>query len=170
MLKSQIISGNWIVVVEGLTFAWMRTFQIIAGPPKIVTETPTATVNVTATPTSTSTTTMTSVDVITLNPYSHRSFYHIDQDCPHDASAGNNYVDLNSYPDDASSSIHPENSHRDCNYEMSNSDARSRPAMHDPSFQGFARSCCDPSDTRSTQPEAECFGQKPEGLGAQCST
>jgi hypothetical protein len=66
MLKSQMTSGEWYVVVEGLTFAWMRSFQIIAGPPKIVTETPTVTVNVTVTPTSTITTTITSVDVTTL--------------------------------------------------------------------------------------------------------
>ena len=63
-----MISGDWIVVIEGLTFAYMRTFNIIAGPPKIVTETPTATFSVTETPTSTSTSTVTSVDLTTLEP------------------------------------------------------------------------------------------------------
>lgn len=65
--KNNMFSGNWMVVMEGLTFAWMRTFQIVAGPPVTITSTPTATYTVTNTPSATVTTTSTSVSLITLS-------------------------------------------------------------------------------------------------------
>ncbi|EXJ89107.1 hypothetical protein A1O3_02171 [Capronia epimyces CBS 606.96] len=66
--KASMWSGDWIVIIEGLTFAWMRTFSIIAGPPVIITATPTATFTVTSTPSTTITTTMTNVFSTTLPP------------------------------------------------------------------------------------------------------
>lgn len=59
VLKSQMFSGNWTVVVEGLTFAWERTFAIIAAPPVTVTTTPTATYTITSIPSTTTTSTST---------------------------------------------------------------------------------------------------------------
>ncbi|KAJ9499166.1 hypothetical protein H2202_005323 [Exophiala xenobiotica] len=66
--KSQMFSGNWMIIVEGLTFAYMRTFDIIAGPPVTVTNTPTATFTVTNVPSTTITTTTTNVYSTTLPP------------------------------------------------------------------------------------------------------
>ncbi|KAI1623750.1 hypothetical protein EDD37DRAFT_438741 [Exophiala viscosa] len=65
--KDQMFSGNWTVVVEGLTFAWMRDFSIIAAPPVTVTTTPTATFTVTSIPSTTITSTSTGWDSITLS-------------------------------------------------------------------------------------------------------
>ncbi|KAL2415570.1 hypothetical protein ABEF95_014231 [Exophiala dermatitidis] len=64
--KASMFSGDWTVVIEGLTFAWMRTFSIIAGPPVVITATPTATFTVTSTPSTTITTTITQVYNTTL--------------------------------------------------------------------------------------------------------
>jgi hypothetical protein len=55
-----MISGTYIIVIQGLTFAWMRTFTIIAGPQMTITATPTAFFNVTLTPSTTITSTSTS--------------------------------------------------------------------------------------------------------------
>ncbi|EXJ94936.1 hypothetical protein A1O1_00054 [Capronia coronata CBS 617.96] len=68
LTKSSMWSGNWIVIIEGLTFAWMRTFSVVAGPPVVVTSTPTATFTVTSTPSTTITTTITNVFSTTLPP------------------------------------------------------------------------------------------------------
>lgn len=57
-----------MVVMDGLTFAWMRTFQIVAGPPVTITSTPTATFTVTNTPSTTVTTNSTNVYSTTLSP------------------------------------------------------------------------------------------------------
>ena len=53
--KKDLMSGQWTVVIEGLTFAWMRQFSIIAGTPVEVTSTPIATLTLTSTPITTST-------------------------------------------------------------------------------------------------------------------
>lgn len=68
MLKDQMWSGDWTVIIEGLTFAWMRTFSIIAAPPVVITSTPTATFTVTSTPSTTINTTITNVYSTTLPP------------------------------------------------------------------------------------------------------
>jgi hypothetical protein len=59
--KNNMFSGTWIAVIEGLTFAYMRSFEIIAAPPATVTNTPTATFTVTSVPSTTITTTLTSL-------------------------------------------------------------------------------------------------------------
>ncbi|KIW16209.1 hypothetical protein PV08_06260 [Exophiala spinifera] len=66
--KNKMFSGNWMVVMEGLTFAWMRTFEIVAGPPVTITSTPTATYTITSTPRATVTTTSTDIYSTTLSP------------------------------------------------------------------------------------------------------
>ncbi|RVX75723.1 hypothetical protein B0A52_00079 [Exophiala mesophila] len=66
--KSSMWSGNWIVIIEGLTFAWMRSLDIIAGPPATVTNTATVTFSVTQTPSTTVTTTFTTGFTTTLTP------------------------------------------------------------------------------------------------------
>ncbi|KIV81088.1 hypothetical protein PV11_08538 [Exophiala sideris] len=65
--KDQMFSGNWTVVVEGLTFAWQRDFSVIAAPPVTVTSTPTATFTVTNIPSTTITSTSTGWDSITIS-------------------------------------------------------------------------------------------------------
>jgi hypothetical protein len=50
-------SGNWIVVMKGNTFAWMRTFAINAESHQTLAQTPTAIFNVTKAPTVTTSTT-----------------------------------------------------------------------------------------------------------------
>jgi hypothetical protein len=64
--KNQMTSGTWSAVLEGLTFAYQRSFDIIAGPPVEVTNTPTMTVIVSTTPLTTMTSTTTSVIPTTL--------------------------------------------------------------------------------------------------------
>jgi hypothetical protein len=64
--KNQMTSGTWSAVLEGLTFAYQRSFDIIAGPPVEVTSTPTMTVIVSTTPLTTVTSTTTSVIPTTL--------------------------------------------------------------------------------------------------------
>lgn len=59
VLKRYMYSGDWIVIIEGYTFAWMRTFAINAGPQQTLTQTPTAIFNVTKTPVVTMSTTST---------------------------------------------------------------------------------------------------------------
>ncbi|OAP58358.1 hypothetical protein AYL99_07448 [Fonsecaea erecta] len=66
--KNNMISGDWTIVIEGLTFAWMRSFSIIAAPPVVVTTTPTATFTVTSTPSTTITTTITNTFSTTATP------------------------------------------------------------------------------------------------------
>ncbi|KIY00523.1 uncharacterized protein Z520_04208 [Fonsecaea multimorphosa CBS 102226] len=66
--KNNMFSGDWTIVIEGLTFAWMRSFSIIAAPPVVVTTTPTATFTVTSTPSTTITTTITNVYSTTASP------------------------------------------------------------------------------------------------------
>ncbi|OAL32197.1 hypothetical protein AYO20_07965 [Fonsecaea nubica] len=66
--KNNMFSGDWTIVIEGLTFAWMRSFSIIAAPPVVVTTTPTATFTVTSTPFTTITTTITNVFSTTASP------------------------------------------------------------------------------------------------------
>ncbi|EXJ72717.1 uncharacterized protein A1O5_03864 [Cladophialophora psammophila CBS 110553] len=66
--KNNMFSGDWTIVIEGLTFAWMRSFSIIAAPPVVVTTTPTATFTVTSTPSTTITTTITNVFSTTASP------------------------------------------------------------------------------------------------------
>ncbi|OQV00756.1 hypothetical protein CLAIMM_06215 isoform 1 [Cladophialophora immunda] len=66
--KNNMFSGDWTIVIEGLTFAWMRSFSIIAAPPVVVTSTPTATFTVTSTPSTTITTTITNVFSTTASP------------------------------------------------------------------------------------------------------
>ncbi|KKY27640.1 hypothetical protein UCRPC4_g00873 [Phaeomoniella chlamydospora] len=66
--KSSMYSGEWIIIIEGLTFAWERSFYITAGPQATVTATPTAIFNVTVTPTSTVNSTVTTVYSTTLTP------------------------------------------------------------------------------------------------------
>lgn len=66
--KSQMVSGTWTVVIEGLTFAYARAFSIVAGPPVEVTSIATATVTETSTPITTETTTTTSIIPTTLPP------------------------------------------------------------------------------------------------------
>lgn len=61
-------SGDWIVIIEGLTFAWMRNFSINAGPPVVVTSTPTLTYTSEYVPSTTVTTTFTSGYTTTLLP------------------------------------------------------------------------------------------------------
>ncbi|KAK5048062.1 hypothetical protein LTR84_006252 [Exophiala bonariae] len=66
--KSSMWSGDWIVVIEGLTFAWMRNFSINAAPPVVVTSTPTLTFTTPYIPSTTVTTTFTSGYTTTLLP------------------------------------------------------------------------------------------------------
>ena len=66
LTKGQVFSGIWIAVIEGYTFAWMRTFSVIAGIQQTVTATPTAVFNITTTPSTTVTTTATEQDNTTL--------------------------------------------------------------------------------------------------------
>ena len=66
--KSDMTSGDWTIVIEGLTFAYMRIFSIIAQQPMVVTETPTATFSVTVTPSTTVVTTSTQVYSTNLPP------------------------------------------------------------------------------------------------------
>lgn len=66
--KSRMISGEWTVVIEGLTFAYARVFSIVAGPPVEVTSTATMTITETSTPMATETSTTISVIPTTLAP------------------------------------------------------------------------------------------------------
>lgn len=66
--KSSMWSGDWIVIIEGLTFAWMRNFSINAAPPVVVTSTPTVTYTTPYTPSTTVTTTFTQGYTTTLLP------------------------------------------------------------------------------------------------------
>jgi hypothetical protein len=59
ILKKHMYSGDWIIVIEGYTFAWMRTFAINAGPQQTLIQTPTAIFNITKTPVVTTSTTST---------------------------------------------------------------------------------------------------------------
>ncbi|KEF57809.1 uncharacterized protein A1O9_05729, partial [Exophiala aquamarina CBS 119918] len=68
MPKSAMWSGDWIVIIEGLTFAWMRNFSINAGPPVVVTSTPTVTYTTPYTPSTTVTMTFTQGYTTTLLP------------------------------------------------------------------------------------------------------
>ena len=61
-------SGHWLIVIEGLTFAWMRSFEIIAGVQATITATPTAVFTVTSTPSVTVNSTVTEVYPTTLPP------------------------------------------------------------------------------------------------------
>jgi len=61
-------SGEWIVVVEGLTFAWMRSFSINAGPQVTTYSTPTVTFTVTEVPSTTVSAMATSIYLTTLPP------------------------------------------------------------------------------------------------------
>ena len=54
-----MISGEWIIVIEAYTFAWMRKFAINAEPQQTWTQKPTAIFNVTKTPVVTISTTST---------------------------------------------------------------------------------------------------------------
>lgn len=63
-----MFSGDWIVIIEGLTFAWMRNFSINAGPPVVVTSIPTVTYTTPYIPSTTVTTTFTSGYTSTLLP------------------------------------------------------------------------------------------------------
>lgn len=66
--KSQMISGSYTAVIEGLDFAWARVFSIVAGPPVEVTSTPTISITVTSTPITTTTSTLTNTVSTTLPP------------------------------------------------------------------------------------------------------
>ncbi|KAF4631994.1 hypothetical protein G7Y89_g6135 [Cudoniella acicularis] len=48
--QNQMFSGTWYIVIEGLTFAYVRTFTLTVGVPTTITETPTVTVGITSTP------------------------------------------------------------------------------------------------------------------------
>jgi hypothetical protein len=61
-------SGNWIAVIEGLSFAYQRQFSIIAAPPVTSWNTPTATWNYTVTPSTTITSTVTNIVSTTADP------------------------------------------------------------------------------------------------------
>ncbi|ETI27929.1 hypothetical protein G647_00378 [Cladophialophora carrionii CBS 160.54] len=61
LTRNNMFSGTWTAIMEGLTFAYMRSFAIIAAPPVTVTSTPTATFTVTTTPSTTITSTITNV-------------------------------------------------------------------------------------------------------------
>lgn len=62
ILQTAMFSGDWYIVIEGLTFAYVRTFEITAGAPTTITATPTVTAGVTIVPNAT-TTTSTSKDI-----------------------------------------------------------------------------------------------------------
>lgn len=64
--KSHMISGTYIAVIEGLTFAYARAFSIIAGIPVVVTSTPTISFTITTTPMTTTTSPLTSIMLTTL--------------------------------------------------------------------------------------------------------
>ncbi|EXJ64010.1 hypothetical protein A1O7_00345 [Cladophialophora yegresii CBS 114405] len=61
LTKNNMFSGTWTAIMEGLTFAYMRSFAVIAAPPVAVTSTPTAIFTVTTVPSTTITSTITSV-------------------------------------------------------------------------------------------------------------
>jgi len=61
-------SGTYYIVVQGVSFSWMRTFTIIAGPQTTITATPTAIFNVTGTPSTTLNVTITDISLTTLMP------------------------------------------------------------------------------------------------------
>ncbi|ETN37719.1 uncharacterized protein HMPREF1541_07342 [Cyphellophora europaea CBS 101466] len=66
--KSQMVSGKWSVVIEGLEFAWMRSFSVIAGPQVTKIATPTITINQTMSPSTTVTVVTTNTLPTTLSP------------------------------------------------------------------------------------------------------
>ncbi|EPE30348.1 P-loop containing nucleoside triphosphate hydrolase [Glarea lozoyensis ATCC 20868] len=67
--QTAFTSGQWLIVIEGSTFAFVRTFTITAGTPVYTTVTGTATVGITSTPdAATSTTTSTSIGSTVLQP------------------------------------------------------------------------------------------------------
>ncbi|KAJ9608272.1 hypothetical protein H2200_007260 [Cladophialophora chaetospira] len=68
LTKNNMVSGSWTAVIEGLTFAWMREFSIIAAPPVTISSTPTFTYSVTITPSTTITSTVTSVFTTSASP------------------------------------------------------------------------------------------------------
>ncbi|KAH8687560.1 hypothetical protein BGZ60DRAFT_522209 [Tricladium varicosporioides] len=48
--QNKMFSGSWYVVIEGLEFAYVRTFTLTVGVPTTITATPTVTVGLTSTP------------------------------------------------------------------------------------------------------------------------
>ncbi|KAF2746541.1 hypothetical protein M011DRAFT_425303 [Sporormia fimetaria CBS 119925] len=75
ILKNQMTSGEWIIIVvgnndDGFPFAWQRDISIDAGPQATTTVTPTVTFSVTTTPVVPVTTTSTQSVVLTTGPFS----------------------------------------------------------------------------------------------------
>ncbi|PVH78934.1 hypothetical protein DL98DRAFT_572855 [Cadophora sp. DSE1049] len=50
ILQTDMFSGTWYIVIEGLTFAYVRTFTLTVGVPTTTTAIPTITVGMTSTP------------------------------------------------------------------------------------------------------------------------
>ncbi|KAF2264477.1 hypothetical protein CC78DRAFT_533076 [Lojkania enalia] len=74
ILKSQMVSGDWMVLVlgnndDGFPFAWQRDISLDVGPQVTTTYTPTVTYDVTTTPTITSVTTSTETISSTVGPF-----------------------------------------------------------------------------------------------------
>ena len=68
LYKSSMVSGTWVIVTQGDTFAWMRTFTIIAGPQTTITATPIAIFSMSSTPSTTINSTITSDFNTSLTP------------------------------------------------------------------------------------------------------
>ncbi|CZR54879.1 uncharacterized protein PAC_04763 [Phialocephala subalpina] len=66
ILQTEMFSGSWYIVIEGLTFAYVRTFTLTVGAPTTVTATPTVTVGITSTPDAVTPTTVTATPTVTV--------------------------------------------------------------------------------------------------------